>query len=126
MNIGVIFWNIALDQNSSPKLQGVDTTATNRGLLTIRSDVNDSVTFEAGYYSIGHMSKFVEPGASRIGSNNSGGDVEAVAFQNPDKSIVLVLSNRVGAEREVKFRWAAKSAKVRLPPLSAATLKWRA
>jgi glucosylceramidase len=52
-------WNIALDQNSSPKLAGVDGSNSNRGLVTIRSDVNDTWSYEMGYYSLGHFSKFL-------------------------------------------------------------------
>ena len=57
-----------------------------------------TVTTNAEYYTIGHLSKFVEPGAVRIASTSFGttgwnGQIMDVAFRNPDGSTALVVHN---------------------------------
>jgi glucosylceramidase len=121
---GVIFWNVALDQNSAPKLAGVDPNAVNRGLMTIRSDQMDAVKFESGYYSMGHSSKFVDPGAYRIDSNDFFDDLENVAYYNPDKTIVVVMTNRKITNKLVKVRWNGKSMRFNIAPYGSATVKF--
>jgi glucosylceramidase len=121
---GVIFWNVALDQNAGPKLVNVDTTNTNRGLITIRSDIMDSISYETGYFSMGHSSRFVDPGSQRIDTNTFDDDVENVAYQNLDKTIVVVISNRTPTQRIIKIKWNFKSFQYNLPGLSAVTFKW--
>jgi glucosylceramidase len=123
---GVLFWNIALDQNTSPKLGGVDTTGVNRGFLTIRSDTMDSVNFEASYYSMGHSSKFVLPGAYRIDSTNFQDALESVAYLNPDNTIVVVLSNRGSSSRTVRISWNGKYLGFSMTGYETASLKWKA
>jgi glucosylceramidase len=122
---GVIFWNIALDQNSAPKLAGVDPSAVNRGFITIRSDSTDNVNYEMAYYSMGHSSKFVDPGALRIDSSNYQDNVETVAYLNPDNSIAVVLSNRRNDRRSVKIVWNGREAIFNMEGNSATSLKWR-
>ncbi|KAL9652768.1 hypothetical protein ABK040_010801 [Willaertia magna] len=120
----VIFWNIALDQNASPKLSGVDTTNTNRGFLTIRSDTMNVITKNTSYYSMGHSSKFVDPNAYRIQSNSFDGDIENVAYINPDGSKVIVLSNRTYSRRKIKVKWGSQSFNCDVPGMAALTFKW--
>ena len=88
----VSLWNLALDQNSGPK----NGTCSNcRGVVTIDDSISPAnITFNVEYYILGHLGKFVVPGAHRIGSNTFGaGSIEDVAFQNPDGSIVLFAVN---------------------------------
>lgn len=121
----VVFWNIALDQNASPKLANVDELNRNRGFLTIRSDSTDSVTRNTSYYSMGHTSKFVDPGAYRIESNSFTDDIEDVAYKNPDGSKVVVLSNRTPNQKSVKVKWGSQSFTYTVPEKAAVTFKWR-
>lgn len=121
---GVIFWNVALDHNAGPKLANVDTTNTNRGLITIRSDSMNSISYETGYFSMGHSSRFVDPGARRIDTNSFQDDVENVAYQNEDRTIVLVVSNRTPNQRTIKIKWNYKSFQYIMPGQSAVTFKW--
>lgn len=102
-----IMWNVALDQNGGPALAGVD--AANRGLLTIRSDTMDSVTYNPQFYGLGHSSKFVDLNASRIDSNTFQDSMEDVAYKNPDGTIALVLSNRLSSAKTVKIQWNSQS-----------------
>lgn len=122
----VVFWNIALDQNAGPKLAGVDTSSSNRGFLTIRSDSTDSVTRNTSYYSMGHTSKFVDPGAYRIESNSFTEDIEDIAYKNPDGSKVVVLSNRTSIQKSVKIKYGSQSFTYTVPEKAAVTVKWGA
>jgi len=111
-------------KNSAPKLAGVDPSNVNRGLITIRSDTVDSINYEKSYYSMGHSSKLMNPGAYRIESNTNIDEVENVAYLNPDKTIVLIISNRTGSKKDVKVKFNTKAFSLSLDPYNAVTLKW--
>ncbi len=117
-------WNLALDENAEPSRLGRRPTADmNKGLLTIRSDRMDNVTFESGFFSLGHFSKFVDPNAYRINSTTMADEIESVAFQNPDSKIVLVVISRINEEKNVRINWASQSFQVKIPVKGAATFK---
>ncbi|WP_436534178.1 discoidin domain-containing protein [Actinoplanes sp. HUAS TT8] len=89
----VVNWNIALDSTGGPHLGGCGTCT---GLLTLLPD--GTVRPDAEYFTIGHLSKFVRPGAVRIASTSFGttgwnGQITDVAFRNPDGSTVVVVHN---------------------------------
>jgi len=89
----VINWNLALDPNNGPHNGGCGTCT---GVVTVAPD--GSVTYNAEYYTLGHLARFVQPGAVRIASTSFGttgwnGQVMDVAFRNPDGSTVLVAHN---------------------------------
>lgn len=118
----VIKWNAALDTNGGPKVVGGCSGC--RGLVTINTNTH-AITTNVDYYSIGHASKFVRPGARRIASTESPDDGPyTVAFRNPDTSIVVVAINDAGAPRNYTFRWQAQSFSYVLPSNSVATFTW--
>ncbi len=85
----VVTWNMALNPSGGPSMNCTTCTA----LVTVNNSA-DTATYNAEYYSLGQVSKFVKPGAVRIGSNTFGsGNIEDVAFQNPDGSDALVVLN---------------------------------
>ncbi len=86
-----LLWNLALDQSSGPKNNGCNNC---RGVVTI-STIDGTVARNVEYYSIGHFSKFVRPGAYRIGSSISAAvaGLDYVAFINPDGTKAIVVSN---------------------------------
>jgi glucosylceramidase len=53
----------------------------------------DHVYFTPLYYSIAHFSKFIRPGAQRIGLSGYDDTLMATAFRNPDDSIAVVVFN---------------------------------
>jgi glucosylceramidase len=81
----VITWNLALDPSGGPHNGGCDTCV---GVVTIDPKTGRA-TPEADYYVLGHVTKFVKPGAVRIGSTVAG-NIWDVAFRNPDGSIVVL------------------------------------
>ena len=84
-----LYWNLALDENNGPHLNGCNDC---RGVVTINSQTG-AVEFNEEYYTLAHASKFLERGAERIDSFSANGIVETVAFQNPSGSRVLIALN---------------------------------
>jgi len=86
-----LLWNIALDPAGGPKIgRGCEGCV---GLMTV--DVKqDRAQFTDEAIQLGHFSKFVHPGALHIAA--SSGDphgIEDVAFQNPDRTLAIVVRN---------------------------------
>ncbi|MGH1517880.1 glycoside hydrolase family 30 protein [Chryseobacterium sp. JK1] len=111
-------WNLASDNNQGPHTPGGSSVS--MGALTIQGS---SITRNVSYYIIAHASKFVTPGAVRIGSNNSG-NVSSTAFRNPDGSKVLIAYNNSGSATSSKVKWGTQSFTYSIPANSAATFKW--
>jgi glucosylceramidase len=114
----VTTWNMALDANHGPVI-GSCTNCT--GVVTVNGG---AVTYNAEYYVLGHLSKFVKPGAVRIDSTGYGqGGIENVAFRNPDGTIVLVAVNTGGAQN-FQVSYGGSSFGYSLPAGSMATFTW--
>jgi glucosylceramidase len=116
----VVWWNVALDENNGPTLL---TKSTCRGLVKINRTTG-KVTWNLDYYTLGHVSKFVTPGALRIGSNTFPDDLETVAFQNIDGSKVLIMSNRTAEPKTVNVQCGAKGFAYTIAGEAAVTFKW--
>jgi glucosylceramidase len=120
----VSLWNLALDQNSGPK----NGTCSNcRGVVTIDDSVSPAnVTFNVEYYILGHLGKFVVPGAYRVNSNTFGaGSIEDVAFQNPDGSIVLLVLNSATSAGTFTVSSNGQTFNYTLPAGALATFNWK-
>ncbi|MEV4414673.1 discoidin domain-containing protein [Catellatospora sp. NPDC049609] len=122
----VVNWNIALDETGGPHLGGCDTCT---GLVTVAAD--GTATTNAEYYTIGHLSKFVRPGAVRIASTSFGttgwnGQVMDVAFRNPDGSTVLVVHNENDDPRSFAVAVGDRILDYTLPGGALATFTWPA
>ncbi len=63
----VVNWNLALDPAGGPHLGGCDTCS---GVVTVGP--GQTVTENAEYYTLGHLARFVRPGAVRIASTSFG------------------------------------------------------
>jgi glucosylceramidase len=84
----VITWNLALDPAGGPHNGGCDTCF---GVVTI-DPATGAATPTADYYVLGHVTRFIRPGAVRVDSTVAG-NAWNVAFRNPDGSIVVVVVN---------------------------------
>lgn len=88
----VLLWNLALDEHYGPK-KNVGGCNDCRGVITVPTGKH-SYTKNVEYYAMGHMSKFVKPGAVRLEANYfNWDDLQCAAFQNPDGSTVIVVQN---------------------------------
>ncbi len=114
---GVLLWNLALDELHGPYTGGC---ANCRGVVTINSQTG-AITRNVEYYALAHASRFVRPGAKRIGSSTGVAGLESVAFRNPDTSTVLIVVNTVTEERRFAVRVAGKGFVYVLPAGAVAT-----
>lgn len=116
----VVWWNMALDQNNGPSLLNKSTC---RGVVTIDQSTG-KVNYNLDYYTMGHISKFVTPGAYRIDSNTFNNAVEDVAFKNPDGSKVLIVSNRTKENKTIRVRCGKEAFDYTLLGECAVTFTW--
>ncbi len=118
----VVKWSLAVDQNKGPHNGGCGTCT---GLITVHNGdgQHGQVTYEIEYYSMGHLTKFVRPGAVRIDTNDNA-SVRNVAWRNPDGSKALIAYNTTGGTQQVRVNWGGQSFTYNLPAKTAATFTW--
>ena len=120
---GVIYWNLALDEDHGPHFGGC---AVCKGVVTIDSQTGE-VTRNDEYYALAHFSRFVAPGAVRIKSNDTDASmgIANVAFANPvDGSIVLVAVNIKTEAQQLTVAQGRSQFAYTLPAESVATFVW--
>lgn len=128
-------WNIALNRSGGPVRHPNASCDGCTGLITV-SESTHTFKLDLAYYELGQISKYVRPGAVRIGSTqfahyfatSTGYGVTAglddVAFRNPDGSLVLVAHNN-GAGTSFRLAWAGRILSYRLGQGATATFVWR-
>jgi glucosylceramidase len=87
--VGWTDWNVLLDEKGGPNHVG------NFCFAPVHADTKTGeLTYLNSYYYIGHFSKFIRPGAKRIISSTSRGQLLTTAFKNTDGSIIVVVMNQ--------------------------------
>jgi glucosylceramidase len=122
-----LYWNMILDQNGGPWLVSEEhgDPDDNRQHPVVIIDRNTKkVTYTGLYYYLAHFSRFIKPGASRIGCTGESTVLNYAAFINSDRSIVLNIINN-GDETYCKIRWSNNSTVQKLKAHSITTLKWK-
>lgn len=110
-------WNVLLDEQGGPNHVG------NFCYAPIHANTKTGeLTYTNAYYYIGHFSKFIRPGAKRIGVAPTKGNLIATAFKNKDGKTVVVVMNQT-AKKSPYYLWIqGKAAKVMSLPHSIQTL----
>lgn len=85
---GWIDWNMVLDSTGGPNHVG--NLCDSPVIVDLKTG---EVTFQSSFYYIGQFSRFVHPGAVRIGSTAQLGSLESIAFRNPDGSLAIIVFN---------------------------------
>ena len=118
----VITWNLALDPQGGPHNGGCDTCT---GVVTV-DPATGRVTREADYYVLGHVTRFLRPGARRIASTVDG-TIWDVAFRNPDGSVVVLVVNDDWGDGAQRFNLRAgrRALSYELPAGAVATFTFR-
>lgn len=117
----ILLWNLALDQNGGPQNGGCSVC---RGVLTV---TNGTTNFKnVDYYMLGHFSKYVDPGAQVLSTNEFQGILENVAFRNPDGSKVLVVfnSSNTPSPQNISVTIGENSFNYSIPRGALVTFKW--
>lgn len=117
---GVLLWNLALDPAGGPHKGGCNNC---RGVVTI-DPASGTVTRELEYYALGHLSRFVRPGAVRVEAAAPDG-LPAVAFRNPDGGKILLVYNDRDAAAPVSVAEGTTRLAFDLPAAAAITVTWR-
>jgi glucosylceramidase len=86
---GWIDWNMVLDDKGGPNLAQNWCIAP----VLVKPEKNE-VYYTPLYYVLSHFSKFIRPGAQRIGFEMNQKNLMATALQNKDGSYVLVVLNQ--------------------------------
>jgi glucosylceramidase len=115
-------WSLAVDQNMGPHSGGCGVCT---GLITVHNGDSRSgqVDYTIEYYTMGHLTKFVRPGAFRIASTANAA-VPNVAWINPDGSKALVAYNDTSSAQTVRVNWGGQSFAYSLPTKTSATFTW--
>jgi len=97
---------------------GIGTTYWPENALLVVDTSSKKLVVTPAYYLFSHLSAYVDPGANVIGT--TGGD--ALAFKNPDGTIVAVLFNSGDAKTTI-VAMAGKKLQFELPANGWATVK---
>jgi glucosylceramidase len=114
----VVGWNFILDEKGRPNIGPFPCG----GLVTLDSQTQ-MLTRSGQYWAMSQYSKLVRRGARVIGSQGGPNNVDHVAFQNPDGSSVLVLTNP-GSLQQVQCQVASQALELTLDPGSITSLTW--
>lgn len=101
---GWIDWNMVLDRQGGPNWFKNWCTAP-----VIVDPEADQVYFTPLYYTMAHFSKFIRPGATRIGFANADAALLVTAAQNPDGSIAVVVFNPAETQKQIMLSLGKKS-----------------
>ncbi|QKG54573.1 glycoside hydrolase family 30 protein [Hymenobacter sp. BRD67] len=115
----VLEWNLAADPQQNPHTPGGCTECL--GAITVAP--GGQVTRNVAYYVVAHASKWVRPGAVRIGST-SAGVLPNVAYRTPAGGHVLLVQNDQATAQIFNLRYKGQSASATLPAGAVATYVW--
>ncbi|MBP2631227.1 MAG: O-glycosyl hydrolase [Firmicutes bacterium] len=105
------FWNMVLEPH------GVSTWGwPQNSLITVEPDTN-TIIYNPEFYLLKHFSHFISPGATRIGIKGHWNG-SALAFENPNGEIVIVVNNAVNSPRTFNFKGQNQEFSVELKPNS--------
>jgi glucosylceramidase len=121
---GVIYWNAVLNSSNGPV---IDSSACTNCWGVVQLNSNNNPVFSPEYYALGHIGKYVVPGAQVITTSQQGnGGVLDVGFRNPDGTIVVVAYNDwSGGSNTVTLSWNGKYANYTIPSGALVTFKWQ-
>jgi len=93
---GWIDWNMVLDRQGGPNW------AENWCVAPVIVDPElDEVYFTPLYFTMAHFSRYIRPGAVRIGHSHTDSEIMVTAVQNPDGSFAVVILNQENETRGI-------------------------
>ncbi len=111
-----IDWNLCVDKDGGPRHVP--------GGFTACMIVNDDYSFRKNltYDFIGHFSRYIVPGARRIGFSRCDDRVEMTAAKNPDGSIAAVILNKTNEDQAYAIRICGQVIRIKTPARSLSTV----
>lgn len=96
---GWVDWNMVLDKQGGPNW------FKNWCVAPVIVDVEkDDVYFTPLYYTMAHFSKFMRPGAIKIGCTINDKDIVTTAVKNPDGTIAVVVFNPKSEKQNIEIK----------------------
>ena len=114
---GWIDWNMVLDTQGGPNWFKNWCVAP-----VIVNPNTDEVYFTPLYYTMAHFSKFMRPGAVKIGCQMDNKELISTAVKNPDGSIAIVVFNPTDNEYTIEINLNNKKQKVSIPAKALQTI----
>jgi glucosylceramidase len=115
--VGWTDWNILLDEKGGPN------HVANYCFAPVHANTKTGeLTYLSSYYYIGHFSKFIQSGASRIASSPSRSQLLSTAFLNPDGTVAVVVMNPTEKAASYWLWLSGNAAEVNSLPHSIQTL----
>ena len=106
---GWIDWNMVLDKQGGPNW------FENWCLAPVIVDPdNDEVYFTPIFYTLSHFSKFIRPGATRIGFENSDESLLVTAAKNEDGSIAVIVFNEGNTSKNFSLSLNGKTIDIKI------------
>lgn len=114
---GWIDWNMVLDKQGGPNW------FKNWCVAPVLVDPEtDEVYYTPIYYTMAHFSKFIRPGAVRIGIENDDNELQVTAAKNPDGSIAIVVFNEGKKPKNFNLALDGKAQTIAIEPQAIQTI----
>jgi glucosylceramidase len=123
-----LYWNLVLDERGGPWLVSPvhgNPDGNVQHAVVIVDRKKKSVTWTGTYWYLAHFSRYVRPGAVRIGVTGRLDGVRALAFEAPDGGEVAQLLNCRKEGARVDLEWKGRTVTLDLPARSITTARWR-
>ena len=110
-------WNVLLDETGCPNHVG------NFCFAPIIADTKTGeVHYTYEYYYIGHVSKYIKPGAQRVGNSSNRAALISTAFMNENGELVTVIMNESDKDTDAYLWIEGEAAKLSVPAHSIQTV----
>ncbi len=106
---GWIDWNMVLNKQGGPNWFKNWCAAP-----VLVDEEKDEVYFTPLYYTMAHFSKFIRPGATRIGFTNPDTTLMITAAQNTDGSIAVVVFNQTETAKKISLTLNSQVANIQI------------
>ena len=110
-------WNVLLDETGGPNHVG------NFCFAPVIADTKTGeVHYTYEYYYIGHVSKYIKPGAQRVGNSSNRAALISTAFMNDNGELVTVIMNESDKDTDAYLWIEGEAAKLSVPAHSIQTV----
>jgi glucosylceramidase len=117
---GWVDWNMVLNRQGGPNWFKNWCVAP-----VIVDPEQDEVYFTPLYYTLAHFSKFIRPGATRIGFDHADSELQVTAAGNPDGSVAVVVFNPTDRKKDIELSLGERSAPVSISARAIQTIMIR-
>ncbi|BFP43292.1 glycoside hydrolase family 30 protein [Flavobacteriaceae bacterium GF1] len=114
---GWIDWNMVLDRQGGPNWFKNWCVAP-----VIVDPEKNEIYFTPLYHTMAHFSKYIRPGAKRIGFNTTDESLLVTAAKNPDGTIAVVVLNMDTDPKNVELSMEGRSKQLKISPQAIQTL----